>query len=112
MNQLDLTDVLASSFPWLNAYGNDLQMQQNHANDNGDMSYLSSRSVMLEPIMEETSDDDDCSGADTGLNTWSQYENAWSSESDTGSVIRVEINQGLIRFSNFSIFVFLSYILF
>lgn len=106
MNQLDLTDVLASSFPWLNAYANDLQMQQNNTNDISDSSYLSSRSVMLEPIMEETSDDDDddCSGGETGLNTWSQYDNAWSSESDTGSVIRVEINQGLSRFSYFSIY--------
>lgn len=96
MNQLDLTDVLASSLPWLSTYGSDTLMQQ-HINDSADIGYLSSRSVMLEPIMEETSDDDDASGGSgTGPNTWSQYESAWSSESDTGSVIRVEINQGRI----------------
>ena len=39
----------------------------------------------LEPIMEETSDDDEL---------WSHYEHAWSSESETGSVIRVELNTG------------------
>lgn len=102
MNQLDLTDVLGTSFPWMNTYGADAQIQQQqqqqlHLIDNSDMGYLSSRSVMLEPIMEETSDDDDeDGGGGTGPSTWSTYDNgAWSSESETGSVIRVEINQGM-----------------
>lgn len=58
-----------------------------------DQSYLAR--VMLEPIMEETSDDDDSTSPNE---QWSQYEQAWSSASDTGSVIRVEINQGEIVF--------------
>lgn len=99
MNQLDLADVMGTSFPWLSTYGADSQMQQQqHLNDNNDIGYMSSRSVMLEPIMEETSDDDDDSGSGCGgtePNTWYQENGTWSSESDTGSVIRVEINQGL-----------------
>lgn len=47
--------------------------------------------AMLEPIMEETSDDDE----HRQLELWSQhYDSAWSSESETGSVIRVGLNQG------------------
>lgn len=98
----DLTDTLASSFPWLPAYGGDPQTQH-HQTDIADIGYLS-RSVMLEPIMEETSDDDEASG-DMTANAWSsQYESTWSSESDTGSVIRVEINQGKHYAFNYIIF--------
>lgn len=50
----------------------------------------------LEPIIEETSDDDENGIADP----WTEMEHTtWSSESETGSVIRVEIHQGnTIRF--------------
>lgn len=82
MDHLDLTDMVSSPFYWLPPYG-----APQH-----DMNYLS-RSVMLEPIMEETSDDDETGGG-TGGHIWSQYDSPWSSESDTGSVIRVELNQG------------------
>lgn len=59
---------------------------------------------MLEPIMEETSEDEE-----HALNSWNQYEQStqrkeegasfWSSaESETGSVIRIEINKGIIKY--------------
>lgn len=43
---------------------------------------------MLEPILEETSEEEE------NLEIWSHYESVWSSESDTGSVIRVDLTQG------------------
>lgn len=91
MDHLDLSDMLSSSFPWLPYGASQLQTQSNSL---GDINYLS-RSVMLEPIMEETSDDDDVSGGPGG-HVWSQYDSAWSSESDTGSVIRVELIEGIL----------------
>lgn len=42
--------------------------------------------MMLEPILEETSDDEN----------QEIYDSIWSSESDTGSVIRVDLTQGLL----------------
>lgn len=77
MDHLDLADVLAS--PWLPPYG-----------QTGDPGGYLTR-VMLEPIMEETSEDDENGPHEL----WSQYEHAWSSESETGSVIRVGFNQGM-----------------
>lgn len=76
MDHLDLAEVLST--PWLPPYG-----------QNGDSSYVI-RSA-LEPIIEETSDDDENAIADQ----WTEMEHTtWSSESETGSVIRVEIHQG------------------
>lgn len=43
---------------------------------------------MLETIVEETSDDEEIH------QSWSQFENVWSEESDTGSVIRIELHNG------------------
>lgn len=86
MDNLDISDTLSSSFPWL-PYG---ASQFSEYQVNGDFGYLSQRSAMLEPIMEETSDDDDVSGG----HVWTHNENQWSSESETGSVIRVEVVQG------------------
>lgn len=43
---------------------------------------------MLEPILEETSDDEN----------QEIYDSIWSSESDTGSVIRVDLTQGFYFF--------------
>ncbi|XP_055387833.1 probable WRKY transcription factor protein 1 isoform X2 [Condylostylus longicornis] len=55
--------------------------------DQQDAIYLSSSRQMLEPIMEETSEDEESSSQ-----SYNQYENsAWSSESETGSVIRIEL---------------------
>lgn len=60
--------------------------------------YLSSSRQMLEPIMEETSEDEE-----HAQNSWNGYDQRnssscggfWSSaESETGSVIRVEITKG------------------
>lgn len=87
MDNLDISDSLPSSFPWL-PYG---ASQFSEYQVNGDLGYLSQRSAMLEPIMEETSDDDDVSG---GGHVWTHHDNQWSSESETGSVIRVEVIQG------------------
>ncbi|XP_055901818.1 uncharacterized protein LOC129938349 isoform X2 [Eupeodes corollae] len=58
--------------------------------DQQDAIYLSSSRPMLEPIMEETSEDEE-----SIQNSWSQFENnsTWSSESETGSVIRIELNR-------------------
>lgn len=75
MEHLELADVLSA--PWLPPYGH-----------NGDPNYMAR--VMLEPIMEETSDDDESGTHEI----WSHYDHAWSSESETGSVIRVGFNQG------------------
>lgn len=80
MDHLDLADVLSS--PWLPPYG-----------QSGDPGGYLTR-VMLEPIMEESSEDDE-NGAHE---LWSQYEHAWSSESETGSVIRVGFNQGMYTY--------------
>lgn len=91
MDNLDISDMLSSSFPWL-PYGAS-QFSEHQVNGGGDIGYLSQRSAMLEPIMEETSDEDDISGGPGG-HVWSQYDNQWSSESETGSVIRVELIQG------------------
>lgn len=77
MDHLDLAEVLST--PWLPPYG-----------QNGDSSYVIR--AALEPIIEETSDDDENAIADQ----WTEMEHAtWSSESETGSVIRVEIHQGI-----------------
>lgn len=85
MDNLDISDSLSSSFPWL-PYG--AQFADYHVN--GDFGYFSQRSAMLEPIIEETSDDDDVSCG----HVWTHNDNQWSSESDAGSVIRVELIQG------------------
>ncbi|XP_017475651.1 PREDICTED: serine-rich adhesin for platelets-like isoform X2 [Rhagoletis zephyria] len=58
-----------------------------------DAIYLSSSRQMLEPILEETSEDEE-----HAQNSWNQYEQGrehfWSStESETGSVIRIEVNK-------------------
>lgn len=86
MDNLDISDSLSSSFPWL-PYG--AQFTDYHVN--GDFGYFSQRSAMLEPIIEETSDDDDVSCG----HVWTHNDNQWSSpSSDAGSVIRVELIQG------------------
>lgn len=78
MDHLDLADVLST--PWLPPYG-----------QNGDSSYVIR--AALEPIIEETSDDDENGIA---ADQWTEMEHTtWSSESETGSVIRVEIHQGI-----------------
>ena len=84
-----------------------------------DALFLSSSRQMLEPIMEETSEDEECA-----MNSWQQYDQQsasdaegnvtegdstcgasvsnggnsfWSSaESDTGSVIRIEVTKGRV----------------
>lgn len=77
MDHLDLAEVLST--PWLPPYG-----------QNGDSNYVIR--AALEPIIEETSDDDENGIADP----WTEMEHTtWSSESETGSVIRVEIHQGM-----------------
>ncbi|XP_037959158.1 uncharacterized protein LOC119688557 [Teleopsis dalmanni] len=57
-----------------------------------DAIYLSNSRQILEPIMEETSEDEE-----RAQNSWTQYEQSnhfWSSaESETGSVIRIELNK-------------------
>jgi len=62
-----------------------------------DAIYLSSSRQMLEPILEETSEDEE-----HAQNSWNQYEqNAsfWSSaESETGSVIKVDISKGTVKY--------------
>lgn len=89
---MDDLDMLTSSFPWMPYSASQFQSDQQF-HGSADLSYLSQRSSMLEPIMEETSDDDDVSGGPNG-HVWSHYDNQWSSESETGSVIRVELIQG------------------
>lgn len=86
MDNLDISDSLSSSFPWL-PYG---ASQFSDYQVNGDHGYFSQRSAMLEPIIEETSDDDDVSCG----HVWTHNDNQWSSESEAGSVIRVELIQG------------------
>lgn len=86
MDNLDISDSLSSSFPWL-PYGAS-QFSDYHVN--GELSYFGQRTAMLEPIIEETSDDDDVSCG----HVWTHNDNQWSSESDAGSVIRVELIQG------------------
>ncbi|XP_037910139.1 uncharacterized protein LOC119650960 isoform X3 [Hermetia illucens] len=54
--------------------------------DQQDATFLSSSRQMLETIVEETSDDEEIH------QSWSQFENVWSEESDTGSVIRIELH--------------------
>lgn len=56
-----------------------------------DNSFLTNCRAMLEPILEEPSEEEE-----TNQELWSQYESIWSSESDTGSVIRVDLTQGKI----------------
>lgn len=90
MENLEIDDSLSSSLPWM-PYG---ASQFHEYQVNGDSGYLSQRSAMLEPIIEETSDDDDVSGSG---HVWTHNENQWSSESETGSVIRVEVIQGKTR---------------
>lgn len=85
MDNLDISDSLSSSFPWL-PYGASQFDYQN----GGELGYFSQRSAMLEPIIEETSDDDDVSCG----HVWTHNDNQWSSESEAGSVIRVELIQG------------------
>lgn len=56
-----------------------------------DGAYLTASRQILETITEETSDDEENNG------NWSQYEHEhsiWSSESETGSVIRMEVHNG------------------
>lgn len=88
MDNLDISDSLSSSFPWL-PYGAS-QFTDYQVNGGGDLSYFGQRTAMLEPIIEETSDDDDVSCG----HVWTHNENQWSSESEAGSVIRVELIQG------------------
>ncbi|XP_055300136.1 uncharacterized protein LOC129567351 isoform X2 [Sitodiplosis mosellana] len=83
MDNLDISDSLSSSFPWLPYGASQFDYQ------NGELGYFSQRSAMLEPIIEETSDDDDVSCG----HVWTHNDNQWSSESDAGSVIRVELIQ-------------------
>lgn len=84
MDNLDVGGSL--SFPWM-PYG---ASQFSECQVNGDFGFLSQRSSMLEPIIEETSDDDDVSCG----HVWTHSDSPWSSESDTGSVIRVELVPG------------------
>lgn len=93
MDDFDITNMLSSSFPWLPYTASEFSEHQINGGGGGDIGYLTQRSVMLEPIIEETSDDDDVSGGPGG-HVWSHYDNQWSSESETGSVIRVELIQG------------------
>lgn len=99
MDDLDITNMLSSSFPWLPYTASEFSSEHQingiggGGGGGGDIGYLTQRSVMLEPIIEETSDDDDVSGGPGG-HVWSHYDNQWSSESETGSVIRVELIQG------------------
>lgn len=109
MDNLDISDSLSSSFPWLPYGASQFDYQ------NGDLSYFSQRSAMLEPIIEETSDDDDVSCG----HVWTHNDNQWSSESDAGSVIRVELIQGKItllkqtqKHTNDSTFISLAYFAF
>lgn len=54
-----------------------------------DGAYLTASRQILETITEETSEDEENNG------NWSQYEHSiWSSESETGSVIRMEVHNG------------------
>lgn len=84
-----MRDMFSTSFSWMPYAASQFSEHQ----INGDFGFLSHRSAMLEPIIEETSDDDDVSGGPNG-HVWSQYDNQWSSESETGSVIRVELIAG------------------
>lgn len=95
MDELDITNVMSSSFPWMPYTASEFSEHQINGGgiDGTEINYLTQRSVMLEPIMEETSDDDDLNGGPGG-HVWSHYDNQWSSESETGSVIRVEFIQG------------------
>uniref|UniRef100_A0A1A9V7G0 Uncharacterized protein n=1 Tax=Glossina austeni TaxID=7395 RepID=A0A1A9V7G0_GLOAU len=88
MEHLDLAGILTTPPQW-----------NVPAFEQQDAIYLSSSRQMLEPIMEETSEDEE-----HALNSWNQYEQStqrkeeggsfWSSaESETGSVIRIEINK-------------------
>uniref|UniRef100_A0A1A9X080 Uncharacterized protein n=1 Tax=Glossina brevipalpis TaxID=37001 RepID=A0A1A9X080_9MUSC len=88
MEHLDLAGVLTTPPQW-----------NVPAFEQQDAIYLSNSRQMLEPIMEETSEDEE-----HALNSWNQYEHSpqrkeegasfWSSaESETGSVIRIEINK-------------------
>ncbi|XP_049314654.1 serine-rich adhesin for platelets isoform X2 [Bactrocera dorsalis] len=82
MEHLDLAGVINTPNLWnMSAF------------DQQDAIYLSSSRQMLEPILEETSEDEE-----HAQNSWNQYEQTrehfWSStESETGSVIRVEVNK-------------------
>lgn len=56
-----------------------------------DGAYLTASRQILETITEETSEEED------NNTNWSQYEHehsVWSSESETGSVIRMEVHNG------------------
>lgn len=92
MDNLDISDSLSSSFPWLPYGASPFDYQ------NGELGYFSQRSAMLEPIIEETSDDDDVSCG----HVWTHNDNQWnSSESEadsSNSVIRVELIQGKFFF--------------
>ncbi|XP_054083840.1 serine-rich adhesin for platelets isoform X2 [Zeugodacus cucurbitae] len=82
MEHLDLAGVINTPTLWnMSAF------------DQQDAIYLSNSRQMLEPILEETSEDEE-----HAQNSWNQYEQSrehfWSStESETGSVIRVEVNK-------------------
>ncbi|XP_053957410.1 serine-rich adhesin for platelets-like isoform X1 [Anastrepha ludens] len=82
MEHLDLAGVINTPVMWnMSAF------------DQQDAIYLSNSRQMLEPILEETSEDEE-----HAQNSWNQYEQSrehfWSSaESETGSVIRVEISK-------------------
>lgn len=63
---------------------------------------MSASRQILETITEETSEDEENSCL------WSQYEqenNVWSSESETGSVIRMEVHNGGFSFANLMLIV-------
>lgn len=112
-NIFDVADDM--SFPWLPAYAEAIEQQQQHLQPSspllssvGTASGGCTQSRMLETIVEETSSDDDADGSRSGSrsrqsrprtsegdccggNGWSQYDQVWSSGgSDTGSVIRVD----------------------
>lgn len=62
-------------YSWLPAYGEAVENNQSNRN-------------ILETILEETSDDEDSSGR------WNNVSNSWNSDSESQSVIEVDINQG------------------
>ncbi|KAL5279515.1 C9orf172 family protein [Megaselia abdita] len=76
MEQLDFENFISSSSNWFSPF-------------DGDGAYLTASRQILETITEETSEDEENNG------NWSQYEHEhsiWSSESETGSVIRMEVH--------------------
>lgn len=104
MEQLDFENFISSSSNWFNPFDGGeffLFTQQIKAikfifkiiKCLLDGAYLTASRQILETITEETSEDED----NFGCGNWSQYEHEhsiWSSESETGSVIRMEVHNG------------------